>query len=154
MFLIVNVRVPPGSRSGSPVSPIFAASLTLFPPDDTNAGGSPAYVTGNLSNGTLVFNTTASCTIEPAFFTTNVTSPAGTELGDNVKLIGPADPRESLNVTRTVDSVRGGALVGSFTPPSSVPLAVEVGLLAHAAASTANRHAVTTPLARLKRTLP
>ena len=59
MFLIVNVRVSPGLRFGSPVSPMFAASLTLFPPAPTNTGGSFPNVTGNLSNGDAVFSTEA-----------------------------------------------------------------------------------------------
>jgi len=37
----VKVRVSPGLRLGSPVSPMLASSLTLLPPVATGAGGSP-----------------------------------------------------------------------------------------------------------------
>jgi hypothetical protein len=77
-----------------------------------------------------------------------VTSPAGTELGETVRLIGPAAPPVSLTVTCTVDALDAVELVGIFTPPSSVlPLpAFETGLLAHDPSATTivtNKHLVT-----------
>ena len=48
MFLMVKVRVSPGLRLGSPVSPMLVSSLTLLAPVVTGAGGSPASVIGEL----------------------------------------------------------------------------------------------------------
>src|SRR6202142_3226317 len=131
MFLMVKVRVSPGLRLGSPVSPMLVSSETLLAPVLTGTGGSPPSVTGSLSNGTLVLRTTASWSMVPVFFTTKVTSPAGAGGGDTVMLIGPARPAGSDTVTFTVVLVVvvTGA-DGIFTPPSTVfaPVAVEVEL--------------------------
>src|SRR5690242_12201570 len=106
---------------------MLASSPTLSPPLATGAGGSPAKVIGNVSNGVFVFSTIASCSIVPVFVTTNVTSPAGTADGDNVNDIGPPAPFVSLSVTCTVElTVR----VGSLTPPSSVLAPSEAVVLA------------------------
>src|SRR5205085_1990611 len=111
----------PGFRLGSPVSPTLASSLTLSPPLLTFTGGSPALSIGSLSNGTSVFSTTASCSTVPEFFTTKVTSPAGTLDGDAVRPIG-AFPLESVKLTCTVAAglAPSAAAVGILTPPSSV----------------------------------
>src|SRR5689334_25433879 len=98
MFLMVKVRVSPGLRFGSPVSPMLASSPTLSPPLATDDGGSPPNVIGNLSNGVSVFNTTASCSIVPAFLTTNVTSPGAPDRRAGDVRIGPPAPLQSLKV--------------------------------------------------------
>src|ERR1700732_1066804 len=99
MFLIVKVRVSPGLRLGSPVSPMLVSSLTLFAPLVTGAGGSPPSVIGILLYGSLVLSTMASWSIVPVFFTTNVTSPAGAVAGDAVNVIGPPTPAVVATVT-------------------------------------------------------
>src|ERR1700681_952296 len=137
MFLIVKVRVTPGLRLGSPVSPMLVSSPTLFAPLVTGAGGSPPLVMGSLSNATLVLRTIASWSIVPVFFTTNVTSPAGAVAGDTTRVIGPPRPLVSLNVTFTVVTLTFvlDDKVGILTPPSNefAPVAVELGVLAHPA---------------------
>ena len=87
---MVKVRVPPGSRSGSPVSPTLVSSETLLAPVVTGAGGSPALLIGILSKGMLVLRTTASWTMVPLFLTTKVTSPAGAVAGRHGEGHGPA----------------------------------------------------------------
>ena len=86
---MVKVRVSPGWRLGSPVSPTLASSSTLSAPVVTGAGGSPASATGSWSNGVSVLRTIISCSIVPRFFTTNVTSPAGALSTNGTSDIGP-----------------------------------------------------------------
>src|SRR5437868_3401477 len=102
MFLIVNVRVVPGFRFGSPVSPLLSVSLTLLAPVVTGAGGSPASVTGSLSKETVLLSTIISWSMVPVFLTTNVTSPAGTVAGDATRVIVPSRPLVSPRLTWTV----------------------------------------------------
>src|SRR6516225_7484259 len=116
MFLIVNTRVSPGLRFGSPVSPMFAPSPTLFAPVLTGAGGSPPYVTGSLSYGTFVLSTTASCSIEPALLTMKLTSPGGADAADAVNDIDPASPLVSDRVTWTIEDPLGTTVSGARMP--------------------------------------
>src|SRR5471030_3174936 len=137
MFLMVKVRVSPGLRLGSPVSPMLVSSPTLLAPVVTGAGGSPPKVMGSLSNATLVLRTTASWSMVPVLLTTKVTFPAGAVAGDTARVIGPARPLVSPNVTCTVVAPTFvlDVDVGILTPPSNeaAPVPVELGVLAHAA---------------------
>ncbi len=140
MFLMVKVRVSPGLRFGSPVSPMLASSPTLLAPVVTGAGGSPPKVMGSLSNATLVLRTTASWSMVPVLLTTKVTFPAGAVAGDTARVMGPARPLVSPNVTCTV--VLGGVVPvgvvpdpGILTPSSNdaAPVPLELAVLAHPA---------------------
>src|SRR6478752_3670322 len=105
MPVMVKLRVSPGFTAGSPVSPTLAVSSTL--------SGSDA-PTGSWSNGVSVLSTTISWSIVPVFLTVKVTSPAGTESGVAVRVIGPSRPFASPTTTWTVvpDDV-----AGTVTPP-------------------------------------
>src|SRR5512141_1159840 len=104
---MVNVRVSPGWRLGSPVSPTLSASSILSAPLVTGTGGSPESAIGILSNGVSVFNTTISCSIVPLFLTTNVTSPAGALLIAGTRVIGPLRPLLSPSATDTAPAAAG-----------------------------------------------
>src|SRR5205823_1350742 len=93
MALTVNDRVSPGLRAGSPVSPTLADSSTLSGSD---------FPTASWSKAVSLFSTTTSWSIVPVFLTVNVTSPAGTEPGAAVKVIGPSVPFVSPTTTLTV----------------------------------------------------
>src|SRR6476646_3450333 len=103
--LIVNDRVSPGLRAGSPVSPMLADSSTL-------SGSEPP--TASWSKAVSVFSTTISWSIVPVFLTVNVTSPAGTEEGVAVNVIGPSVPLVSPTTTFTVVPDEDA---GTVTPP-------------------------------------
>ncbi len=64
-----------------------------------------------------VFRTTISWSIVPVFLTVNVTSPAGTELVEAVKVIGPSVPLVSPTTTLTVVPDEDA---GTVTPPPPV----------------------------------
>src|SRR5581483_12367586 len=130
----LNVRVSPGLRLGSPVSPTLLASSTLLAPVVTGAGGSPASATGSWSKGVSVLSTIISCSMVPRFFTRKVTSPAGAELSNGTMLIGPDGP-ESSSTTSTGAEPWTITVCGvgdpTATPPSPAPGAGAGG--AHAA---------------------
>src|ERR1700730_9158621 len=110
---MVKVRVSPGFRLGSPVSPALVPSSTLSAPLLTGAGGSPESAIGSLSKAVSVLRTVHTRSTVPGFLTVRVTSPAGAVALVDVTVIGALRPLVSLNATETGPGAPGVAGVAA-----------------------------------------